>query len=50
MSGTIDLFEVGTVFATTVNDATLAPTATVRLWRINSFGTPVEITKEKTND
>ena len=50
MSDTIDLFGAETVFATIANDAAWNAPATVRLWRINRFGTPVEITKGKTND
>ena len=48
MNSTIDMLEVGAVFATTVNDATWTRPATVRLWRIDIHGAPEEITKENT--
>ena len=50
MSDTIDLLEAGTVFVTTANNAPLIRPSTIRLWRINSFGTPIEVTKESNND
>lgn len=49
MSNTIDMLEAGAVFVTTANNATAIRPATVRLWRIDFYGAPEEITKENNN-
>lgn len=48
MSDLLDLFKTGETFATTEGMTTWDKLPTLRLWRINDDGTPIEITKENT--
>ena len=46
MSSLLDMFETGETFATTTESTTIGKPPKIRLWRINIYGAPEEITKE----
>lgn len=48
MSSLLDMFEPGETFATTTGITTLDKPPKIRIWRINIYGRPEEITKENT--
>ena len=49
MSSLLDMFETGETFATTTRAATIGKPPKIRLWRIDIYGAPEEITKESNN-
>ena len=48
MSSLLDMFETGETFATTTGVTTGDKPPKIRLWRIDIYGAPEEITKENT--
>ena len=49
VSSLLDMFEPGETFATTTEAATIGKPPKIRLWRIDIYGAPEEITKESNN-